>query len=146
MLSMQVLALLCAALFAGAALYITIAEHPARLELADAPLLAQWQPSYRRALPVQAGLAVVGGLAGLAAGWLGGGVGWAVGGVVLLANWPFTMMVIMPVNKRLQALRPVEAGAESRAMLVRWGRLHAVRGGLGLAAAVMFAVLLVDGG
>lgn len=146
MLSMQVLALLCAALFAGAALYITIAEHPARLELADAPLLAQWQPSYRRALPVQAGLAIAGGLAALVAWWLGGGPGWAVGGAVLLANWPFTMLVIMPVNTQLKAIRPVDADAHSRALLLRWGRLHAVRSGLGLAAALIFGVLMVVGG
>jgi hypothetical protein len=134
------IALLSAALFAGAALYISLVEHPARLRLGDAALLAQWQPSYRRALPIQAGLAVVGGAAGLAAFALGGGAAWLAGGLLMLANWPFTMFAIMPVNKRLLAMAPErDAGAESREMLLFWGTRHNVRSALGAAATLAFA-------
>lgn len=131
-------ALVLATLFAGAALYITLVEHPARLALPDGPLLAQWKPSYKRALPIQAGLAVVGGVAGLAA-WYGVR-DWRLlaGGLVLLANWPWTMVAIMPVNKRLMAMTEAEAGPGSRALLERWGGLHAVRSGLGAAAVMLF--------
>lgn len=52
-------ALLAATLFAGAALYISLVEQPARLLLDDAPMLGQWQPSYKRALPIQSGLALI---------------------------------------------------------------------------------------
>eukprot|EP01030_Chromulinospumella_sphaerica_P020999 gene20999-20926_t len=117
MIILSVAALVLATLFAGAALYITLVEQPARLTLPDGPLLAQWQPSYKRALPIQAGLAVLGGLAGLVAGY--GLRDWRLlaGGLVLLANWPWTMLVIMPVNKRLMAMSEADAGAGSRALL-----------------------------
>jgi hypothetical protein len=119
MLTLPVLALLSATLFAGAAAYISIIEHPARLTLEDGPMLAQWQPSYRRALPIQAGLAVLGGVVGLIAFYQLRDWQWLVGSVVLLANWPFTLLVIMPTNKRLLATPVQDAGAESRHMLLR---------------------------
>lgn len=140
---MSLVALLSATLFAGAAFYITLVEHPARLGLDDGPLLQQWQPSYLRALPLQGGLAVIGGVAGLLAGYLTKDWLWVTGAVVLLANWPFTLLVIMPVNKRLLALDPHHADAESRAMLIQWGKLHAVRSVLGAVAMLLFAAATV---
>ena len=109
-------------------------------------MLAQWQPSYQRALPIQSGLAMVGGLCGLAA-WYGlQDWRWLVGGVVMLSNWPFTMLAIMPTNKRLQAIQPDQAGPESRALLHDWGKLHAVRSVLGLIATLLFAWGLAGAG
>lgn len=139
MVMLSVAALMLATLFAGAALYITLVEHPARLTLADAPLLAQWQPSYKRALPIQAGLALAGGGAGLAAWFLTRDWQWLAGAVTLLANWPFTLIVIMPTNKRLLAMSAEEAGVESRSLLRRWGSLHNARSVLGSLAALFFA-------
>jgi hypothetical protein len=108
------------------------------MDLEDAPLLAQWQPSYKRALPLQAGLAMLGGAAGFLAWYEDREWQWVAGSLLLLANWPFTMLVIMPVNKRLMAMAPQEAGAGSRALLRRWGSLHAVRSALGAAASLLF--------
>lgn len=135
-------ALMSATLFAGAALYITLVEHPARLALDDVPLLQQWQPSYKRALPIQSGLAIIGGVAGLWAGYLTHDWVWVAGSVVLLANWPFTLLFIFPVNTRLMALAPNDANSESRRMLVEWGTLHNVRSALGAIAALLFATAL----
>jgi hypothetical protein len=132
-------ALVIATLFAGAATYISIVEHPARMGLEDAPLLAQWQPSYKRALPIQAALAMLGGAAGLLAWYSFREWQWMAGSLLLLANWPFTLLVIMPVNKPLMAMAPEEAGAKSRSLLRRWGKLHGVRSMLGSAASLLFA-------
>ena len=97
------IALIVAALFAGAALYINLAEHPARMGLPLAYALQQWRPSYARGFAMQATLAIVGGLAAGLQWYLSGAVIWLVGGALLLANWPFTVLVIMPVNHQLHA-------------------------------------------
>ena len=66
-----------------------------------------------------------------------------LGGALLLANWPWTMLVIARVNKELMATPPEDAGAQSRALIVKWGGLHAVRTGLGLAATLTFLIGLI---
>jgi hypothetical protein len=132
------LALVVAALFAGAAIYINIAEQPARLTLDDRALLAQWKPAYARGFTMQATLAVVGFLLGAAAWWMTGEPLWLAGAVVLVANWPYTLLIIMPVNHKLNAIEPDSAGPESRALIVRWGSLHARRTMLGGLATVLF--------
>ena len=135
------IALTLAAAFCSAAVYINIAEHPARMLLDDAAALAQWGPSYDRAFNYQGGLAVLSGLAGLTQAWLSGNWHWAAGAVLMLANWPFTLAVILPLNHGLKAISSNEAGAQSRAMLARWNRLHAMRSVL--SAVATLAYLLV---
>ena len=132
------LALISAAVFAGAALYISVVEQPARLGLDHRSLLMEWKPAYKRGTAMQAPLAVLGFLLGMAAWWQSGHVGWALGAVLMVANWPFTFFAIMPTNNRLIGLDVAEAGPQSRAMIERWGSLHAVRTALGLAAALVF--------
>ena len=132
------LALVVAAVFSGAALYINVAEQPARLELDDRCLLTEWKPAYKHGTAMQAPLAIAGFLLGLAAWWQTGHVGWLLGALLMIANWPVTFLAIMPTNKRLMATEPAAAGAESRAMIERWGSLHAVRTALGVAACLAF--------
>ena len=118
------LALNTAAFFAGAALYINVAEQPARLGLDERS--------------PQAPLAVIGFLLGLLAWWQTGVWLWLAGGLLLVANWPYTFLVIMPVNNRLTAIGPASAGPESRTLIERWGWLHAGRTALGFAATFLF--------
>lgn len=132
------LALALAAAFCSAASYINIAEHPARMLLDDRNALAQWGPSYDRAFNYQGGLAVLSGLAGLAQAWLSGDWRWAIGAVLMLANWPYTLAVILPLNHRLKAIAPDAAGAESRAMLAQWNVLHRNRSILSGLATLIF--------
>lgn len=132
------LALTVAAVFAGAALYINVAEQPARLLLDDRALLAEWKPAYKRGFAMQATLAVAGFLLGTLAWWSSSNVAWLAGAVVLLANWPFTLIVIMPTNKRLMGTPLELAGPETRTLIEHWGRLHTVRTMLGMLATLIF--------
>lgn len=132
------LALTAAALFTGAAFYINFAEQPARLGLDDKALLAQWKPSYARGFTMQASLAVIGFVLGVLTWWSTGNYAWLLGAVVLVANWPYTLLGIMPTNHILNAIAPVDAGPQSRTLIVKWGGLHAVRTALGATATAIF--------
>jgi hypothetical protein len=132
------LALIVAAVFFGAAIYINVAEQPARLLLDDAALLAEWKPAYKRGFAMQAPLAVLGCLLGLTAWWQTGDWRWLLGALLLIANWPFTLIAIMPTNNRLMVTPVDQAGPESRALIERWGGLHAVRTALGGLTTIAF--------
>jgi hypothetical protein len=133
------LALTIAALFTGAAVYVSFAEHPARLQLDDRNALAQWKPAYTRGAIMQAGLALVGGVAGVAAWYRWMSVWpWLVGGVLMLANIAWTFAVIWQTNNKLKATPLDQAGPETRALLVKWGQLHLGRSALGVLATAFF--------
>ena len=132
------LALIVAAVFSGAAIYVNLVEQPARLGLEARALLAEWKPSYKRGTMMQAPLALVGFALGLTAWWQTRDVLFLAGGVAMLANWPWTILVINPVNAVLMATEPEQAGAQTKALVAKWGRLHAVRTALGFAATSAF--------
>ena len=132
------LALTVAAVFTGAALYVNVAEQPARLSLDDRALLAEWKPSYKRGFAMQAPLAILGCLLGVIAWWQTRQLGFIIGAVAIVANWPWTLIGIMPTNHALMAAEPGEAGPRTRALIEKWGGLHGVRTALGALAALAF--------
>src|SRR3954451_5456778 len=120
-------ALIVAALFTGAAVYINVAEQPARLGLYDRALLTEWKPSYKKGLSMQAPLAIIGFLLGFIAWWQSGNWLWMIGALLMVANWPYTLFGIMPTNNQLMAIDPSDSGPTSRALIQSWGMLHAGR-------------------
>jgi hypothetical protein len=140
--AIEFFATLCCSLFSGAALYIIVVEHPARMGLETQIAVRQWAPSYKRATWMQAPLALVSFLAGVVAWLIGAGIGWLVAAVLIGAVVPFTFVAIMPTNDRLLATDRDLGSAETRRLLERWGTLHAVRTRLGLVATVIDLLLL----
>jgi hypothetical protein len=140
--ALGLIAALSSALFSGAALYINVAEHPARLTLDTRTAAAQWAPSYHRATWMQAPLALVSLVTGAGVWLTGAGLGWLVAAVLIGAVVPFTFIGIMPTNHALLAPGRDLGSTETRALLVRWGRLHAVRTALSLAATLLYLWLL----
>ena len=134
------IATVAAGLFAGAAVYVSLVEHPARVSLGSRAAVHEFRPSYRRGAAMQAPLALIGAAAGITRWALGGSVAWLVGGVALGALVPFTLLVIRPTNTRLLA-DAVDVDAD--ALLARWGRLHAVRTVVSLGVFAAFVALLV---
>ena len=91
---------------------------------------------------MQTSLAVGGFLAGVAAWLSNGSWWWLVGGIILVAMIPYTLIVILPTNKKLLDPSLVQNSELASALLVRWGRLHAVRTVLGLVAFLIFVQLV----
>ncbi len=128
----------CTGLFAGAALYVTLVEHPARLECGTALAVAEFAPSYRRGAVMQpsAGSTRLSGAIGAMANQR----------EICLAPWrdpdrcshSFTLLAILPTNKKLLDPSLDRNSDSARQLLIRWGRLHAVRTVLSLVAFAVF--------
>src|ERR1700726_2823475 len=97
------LALIAAAVFTGVALYVNIAEQPARLLLNDRALLTEWKPSYRRGAAMPAPLALLGCLLGLIAWRQTSQFLFLVGAIAMVAPWPWPLIAIKPPNDALLA-------------------------------------------
>lgn len=126
-LVLEFAAVVCAGLFAGAALYVTLVEHPARMSCGTALAVKEFGPSYKRAAAMQASLAGLAFLAAIGAWIETSQAGWLIGGILIGFPIVWTVVVILPTNKKL--LDPSLDGDSltARGLLERWGRLHAVR-------------------
>jgi Domain of unknown function (DUF1772) len=139
----QFLAVLCCILFAGAAIYINLVEHPARMGCDTKTAATVWAPSYKRATVMQAPLAVISFLAGVAVWLLGGGLLWLIGAVLIGLVVPFTFIAVMPTNNQLLAPGRDLSSAETRSLLEKWGRLHAIRSALSFLASIVYLLSLI---
>ena len=141
----QFLAVLCCILFAGAAIYINLVEHPARMGCDTKTAATVWAPSYKKATVMQAPLAAVSFLAGVGAWLFGGGLLWLIGAVLIGLVVPFTFIAVMPTNHQLLAPGRDLSSVETRSLLEKWGRLHAVRSVLSFLASIAYLVSLFVG-
>jgi hypothetical protein len=123
----EFIAVLSCALFTGASVYITFIEHPARMQCGVEIAATEFAPSYRRATVLQATSAALGLISSIAAWLAGASFWWLVAGVLLGSVIAFTLIVILPTNKRLLSPTLDKRSIESELLLARWGRLHAVR-------------------
>jgi hypothetical protein len=137
--TVEFVAIFCTGLFAGAALYVSLVEHPARMECGTVVAVTEFGPSYRRATVMQVLLATVGFGAAIASFVLTSNYAWLLGGILIVAVIPFTLICILPTNKKLLSPSLDRNSEGARQLLIKWGRLHAVRTLLSLAA---FVVLL----
>jgi hypothetical protein len=139
----EFVAVLSCSLFTGASVYINLVEHPARMECGVEIAATEFSPSYRRATVMQATCAAVGLLASFAAWLAGASFWWLVAGVLLGSVIPFTLIVILPTNKRLLSPTLDRRSVEADRLLTRWGRLHAVRSALSALALLLLLYLLI---
>jgi hypothetical protein len=139
----EFIAVLACALFTGAAVYITFIENPARMQCGVKVAATEFAPSYRRATVMQATCAAVALLASIAAWLAGATLWWLIAGVLLGSVIPFTLIVILPTNKRLLSPTLDKRSLEAERLLARWGRLHAVRSILSSIALLLFLYLAI---
>ncbi len=138
----EFVAVLACGLFTGAAVYVSLVEHPARMECGVEIAATEFPPSYHRGTTMQVTLAAVCLLSSIAA-WLAGATfWWVVAGVLQVSVIPFTLVVILPTNKQLLSPTLDRWSAQTERLLTRWGRLHAVRGALRGLALLLFLYLL----
>ena len=133
-------AILSCALFAGAALYINLAEHPARMQCGTKLAATVFGPSYHRAAAMQVPLALVATVSAVGSWWFDDSILWLAGALLIFAVVPFTLLVILPTNKRLLTADINRTSPEIHGLLVRWGRLHAVRTIASLSATILFLI------
>jgi hypothetical protein len=139
----EFVAVLACGLFAGAAVYLSLVEHPARMECGMELAATEFAPSYRRATVMQASLAAMGLVSSIAALLAGASSLWIVAGVLLGSVIPFTLIVILPTNKQLLSPALDRRSAETGRLLARWGRLHAVRSVFSGLALLLFLYLVI---
>ena len=142
MIMLELLATLAAGLFSGASIYINLVEHPARMQCGTVLAITQWGPSYKRATVMQAGLAAIGLLSAAGAWMLGAEGSWLIGGILFGLVIPFTLIVILPINRKLVTPDLARESLDIRRLLDRWARLHAVRSVLSFSSFLVFLFLL----
>ena len=139
----EILAFIFTGLFAGAALYVSLVEHPARMSLTLGAALAEFRPSYKRAAQMQVILSLVGAAAAVGAYFLGQGISTLVAGIVLATVIPYTLIAVKPINQQLLDETRTAQTEDTQVLLEKWGSLHMVRTVASLLALVILAVDLL---
>lgn len=144
MIVFEFIAVFSCMIFAGAATYINIAEHPARLECGTELAATVFPPSYNKASVMQVILALISTMSACIVWYLDGSILWLIGALVIFSVIPFTLIVIMPTNIKLKNPDLDKTAKSTQAMLELWGRLHLVRSVASLIASSIFLYILVS--
>ena len=142
-LTFEFIAVLSASLFTGASIYINLVEHPARMSCGTALAVTEFAPSYKRATIMQVLLALISFLNALAVWVIDSGIYWLIGGILIVLVIPFTVIAILPTNKQLLAPSLDKNSEKAYQLMVRWGKLHAVRSVLSLTSVIIFLYSLI---
>jgi hypothetical protein len=140
----DLLAFATACAFLGATIYLNVVEQPARFALDARSSIREWIPSSRRGLVMLAVLALISALSAYADYTRSGDVRWLVGGVVILASWPYAFFIQMPVNVLLYDARRNAPASTVRELMRDWGVLEWGQTAIGLSAAAIFAWALIS--
>lgn len=139
MILIEILALFLCGTFFGAAIYISIAQHPATMQAGIPFASAFFPPMYGLAAPMQIICALGGTLAGVAMWFLGGNLLWLVGAILLVFVIPYTIIILKPINDQLLDIQAVRSDAETEKLLNLWAPRHWVRS---IASGLSFAIYL----
>ena len=132
-----------AGIFFGAALYVNLVEHPARVSCGAAAAVKEFKPSYRRGAIMQGSLSAAGFVLGLIAAWQLSDVHIAMNAVLLGLPIPVTLLFIAPTNRQLLSAGLDPATSHASELLARWNRRPWIRTTLGGLAFVLFIFRLV---
>ena len=126
--TLQLVAVFCSGAFFGAALYISLVQHPAMMQCGHLTARQFFPPMYHRAAPMQITLALLGTAAGVSVWFLGAGIQWLIGALCLLSSIPITLILIKPINDAL--LKDTHGAIDAdtlMSLLRRWAALHWLR-------------------
>src|SRR5258708_34033383 len=127
-----------AAAFLGATIYIGLVEQPARLRLNGRAMIQEWKLSNRRGTLVLSVLAVLSATIAFIQFRINGDVRWTIGGITILASWPYAYFVMMPVNIWLFAIPFGKPVSPIRKLMRDWSRLEGGPALYGLVACSAF--------
>ena len=141
--ALQFVAVLSCTVFTGAAIYINLVEHPARMGCGTELAITEWAPSYKRAVGLQVPLAVISTVAGVGSWLMTGQILWLLAALLIFSVIPFTFIAIMPTNNSLLDPGVDKTSTATRALLEKWGKLHGVRSILSFIASSLFLILIL---
>ncbi len=123
----------------------TIVDRTNNCLLPHAPVLEavpSFAAMYKRAVKMQPLLAFFSFFGGVAAWFAGANGWWLISGIIMGSLFPYTMVMMLPLNKELTASGLDENSPRAAELLDRWGNLHKYRAIAGLVAFVIFLLLL----
>jgi hypothetical protein len=102
-------------------------------------MIEEWRLSNRRGTLVLSVLAVLSAAIAFVQFRLNGDVRWIIGGITILASWPYAYFVMMPVNIWLFAFQLGKPVSPLRKLMRDWGLLEWGHALIGFAACCAFA-------